>query len=352
MRDTASKTSAQGQGAVPVAARPDEGIFDFSTPGHTLRIGVLVNPFSGGNRSGLRAVRDTIADYPRAFPCDVRTPRDVLAALVEFARRDVDLVAVNGGDGTVQAVLTALLHNRPFEKLPVLTVLQSGTTSMTARDVGIPGSRVKALRQLFRWARTGDGAPTIVKRPVLRVQAPGHPVRYGMFFGAAAIYQGIQYFHRKVNSRGLRGEVGPGLTILRYLWAVARRNDKFTVSVPLTVKLDNNFPRQFDCLIVLVSTLERLFLGIHPYWGGGTGPLHYTAVQADPRHFLRALPFILRGRRGALGTPQNGYFSHNATEIKLNLDSGFTLDGQLYIPENRQEPTVVQFGATATFLRF
>ena len=315
------------------------------------RIGVLVNPFSGGNRNGLRAVRKVIADYPRVCHCDVQTPQDVLAALVEFARNDVNLVAVNGGDGTVQATLTALFHNQPFENLPLLAVLQSGTTSMTARDVGFPGSRVKALQKLFRWAQTGDGKPRLLKRPVLRVQAPGHPIRYGMFFGAAAIYQGIQYFHHSVNSRGLRGEVGPGLTILRYVWAVVRKSNDFKLAVPLTVKLDQDPARLFDCLVVLVSTLERLFLGIHPYWGSEKGPLHYTAVKADPPHFLRALPSILRGRRGRLSTPQNGYFSHNASKIRLNLDSGFTLDGQLYTPENRREPTVVQADATASFLR-
>jgi len=144
----------------------------------------------------------------------------------------------------------------------------------------------------------------------------------------------------------------PGLTILRYLWAVARANDKFTAPVPLTAALDGGPARRFDCLIVLVSTLERLFLGIHPYWGSEDGPLHYTAVEASPRHFIRALPSILRGRQGALSTPLNGYFSHNAAEIKLNLDSGFTLDGQLYTPEKGREPTVVQAGATASFLRF
>jgi len=350
MSDIASKIFAKG--TVPIEAQPDDVLLDFSTPGRRPRIGVLVNPFSGGNRNGLRAVRNAIADYPRVFHCDVQTPQDVLAALIEFARNDVNLVAVNGGDGTVQAALTALLHNQPFEKLPVLTVLQSGTTSMTARDVGFLGSRVKALQKLFRWAQTGGGEPSILKRPVLRVQAPGHPIRYGMFFGAASIYQGIQYFHRKVNSRGLRGEAGPGLTILRYLWAVVRKNNDFTASVPLTVKLDQNPSEQFDCLVVLVSTLERLFLGIHPYWGSENGPLHYSAVKACPRHFLRALPSIFRGRRGRLSTPQNGYFSHNASEIRINLDSGFTLDGQLYTPENQQEPTVVQFGAMAGFLRF
>jgi hypothetical protein len=172
-----------------------------------------------------------------------------------------------------------------------------------------------------------------------------------MFFGAAAIYQGIQYFHRNVNGRGLRGEVGPGLTILRFLWALVNKNKEFAASVPLTVKLDQDPSKQFDCLVVLVTSLERLFLGMHPYWGSENGPLHYTAVKAGPRHLLRALPSVLRGRSGAHSTPENGFYSHNANEIKLNLASGFTLDGQLYTPENQQKPTVVRDGGTATFLR-
>jgi hypothetical protein len=348
MNDISSRRFAGG--SWPIEAPPDEVVLDFSTSGRRPRIGVLVNPYSGGNRIGLANVRNAIYDYPQVFHRDVRTPQDVLAALVDFAHNDVNLVAINGGDGTVQAALTVLFHRQPFEKLPVLTVMQSGTTSMTARDVGPPGSPVKVLRKLFRWAQTGDGKPITVRRPVLRVAAPGHPIRYGMFFGAAAIYQGIQYFHRNLNGKGLRGEVGPGLTILRFLWALVNKNKDFSASVPLTVKLDQNPATQFDFLVVLISTLERLLLGMHPYWGREKGALHYTAIKANPRHLVRALPSFFRGFTGYHNTPENGFFSHNASEIKLNLAGGFTLDGQLYTPENQQEPTVVRDGGTATFL--
>jgi hypothetical protein len=115
--------------------------------------------------------------------------------------------------------------------------------------------------------------------------------------------------------------------------------------------MDDNPPQQFDSLVVLVSTLERLFLGLYPYWGSEAGPLHYTGVRVRPRYLLRALPSILRGRGGAYGTPENGFYSHNAHEIKLNLAGGFTLDGQLYTPANQEEPTVVRYGGTASFLR-
>jgi hypothetical protein len=66
---------------------------------------------------------------------------------------------------------------------------------------------------------------------------------------------------------------------------------------------------------------------------------------------MQTLPSILRGRRNRHARPKNGYFSHNASEIRLNLDRGFTIDGQLYTPANSREPTVVQSGATAAFLR-
>jgi diacylglycerol kinase (ATP) len=326
-------------------------VSNFLRFGKTPNIGVVINPLSGGNRNGLGDIRSLIRDYPQVVHCDVQTPGDVLAGLKDFARQEVDLLAVNGGDGTVQAVLTALFHHQPFGRHPLLAVLQSGTSSMTARDVGITGSRVKSLKKLFKWAASGDGNPQVIQRPVLQVTAPGHQTRYGMFFGASAIYQGIQYFHRNLNTIGLRGEVGPGLIILRFLWAAARRRSDFIPPVPVAVSVDDNPPQQFDSLVVLVSTLKRLFFGFYPHWGNESGPLHYTAVRAQPRYLLRALPSILRGRIGPYGTRANGFFSHNAHEIKLYLDSGFTLDGQLYLPETRREPTVVRYGGTASFFR-
>jgi hypothetical protein len=338
-------------GSVPINRKHVEVTPEFLKSGRNPRIGVLVNPLSGGNRSGLAAVRNTIAKYPQVVQSEVQTPQDVLAALSEFARKDVDLLAVNGGDGTVQAVLTNLFYHQPFKTQPLLAVLQSGTTSMTARDVGFSGSRVKSLKRLFKWAATGDGHPQVIKRPVLQVQAPGHQTRYGMFFGTAAIYQGIQYFLRNINTRGLRGEFGPGLTILRFLWSAARQRSDFIPAVPITVALDGHPPQHLESSVILVSTLERLFLRLYPFWGNESGPLHYTAVRARPRHLLRALPSILRGHRGSYGTPGNGFCSHNAHEIRMNLDHGFTLDGQLYTPENGRNPTVVRNGGTAFFLR-
>jgi diacylglycerol kinase (ATP) len=317
-----------------------------------LRVGVLNNPLSGANRKGLRAVREVLAAYPQISEIDVQTPADVATALTSFARREINLVAINGGDGTIQAALTVLYHRSPFERLPLLAILRAGTTSMTARDVGLKGSGANGLRRLLKWACDREGEAVLVQRPVLRVQAaPAADPLYGMFLGTASIYQGIQFCNNRLNRSGFRGEWAPGLTIALFLLAVAARGDSYVAPVPITVALDDNPPEEMNCFLLMVSALERLFLGLRPYWGKENEPLHFTAVDSRPQHLVRALPALIRGRTNRYGTAKNGYISHNVERVRLSLNSGFTLDGELLEAKAHRGPIVVQNGGVASFLR-
>lgn len=320
--------------------------------GRTLRVGVLNNPLSGGNRKGLGAVIKIQAEQPGVFHHEVQTPAEVTAALADLARKEVDVIAINGGDGTVQAVLTGLFQAQPFATPPLLAILSAGTTSMIAGDVGLRAGRIKALQRLFAWARNKERRMEIAQRPVLRMRldTEREPL-FGMFFGTGAVFQGIEFCHRRMHRLGLRGELGPGLTLARFLLALIRGNRNYVKSVPLGISCNGHPLQQRDFLLLLVSTLERLFLGLHPFWGSEIAPLHYTGVDAAPRRVFSALPALLRGRQGHHGTPENGYFSHNVDEVRLVLDSGFTLDGELFPPEGRPRAVVLSNGGTASFIR-
>ena len=336
----------------PKAGEPTIWAAKILGAGRPLRVGVLSNPLSGGHRNGLKVIRDAIAAHQDALHQEVRTPTEVASALDDFARKEVDLVAINGGDGTIQAALTALFNRQPFSTLPLLAVLRTGTTSMTARDVGLEGSEEGALIKLLTWARTGEGSPKILRRRVLRVQSAldSEPL-YGMFFGAAGIYQGIRFCNDRLLRSGFRGEFGPGLTIVLFLLSIASGRGRYVKPVPINIGLDGDPPEQRDWLVLLISTLERLFLGLRPYWGTESGPLYYTAISARPQHLLRALPSLLRGRKCRHGTPENGYFSQNVREARLTFNSGYTLDGELFTSDVGLGPVVVQDGGQASFLR-
>ena len=171
-----------------------------------LRMGILNNPLSGGNRKGLKEIREAAsAAQPEVLQREVQTPEDVTETLADFARQEVNIVVVNGGDGTVQAALTAIFNHHFFETKPTLAVLPSaGTTSMIAGDVGLKGSRMGALQKLFNWVRTNNNRAIMIQRPVLKVQVPSlkTPI-YGMFFGAAVIYQATHFCLQKVHTRGV-----------------------------------------------------------------------------------------------------------------------------------------------------
>ncbi len=296
----------------------------------------------------MRRLLDAHPDVPRR---DVLDPASVTRALQELAELGVNAIAISGGDGTVSAVLTTIFGHSPFPRLPLLAVLRGGTANMTARDVGMPGRQDRALRSLLECANRGGDGLTVIERPVMCIDpGAGRAPIHGMFFGAAAISQGIEYCKRKVHTLGLRGETGPAVTTVRFVIAMARGERAIVAPVPIAVAIDGRSPVSFDCEIVLVTTLEQLLLGLRPWWGSEAAPLHYGSVRAAPRHWVRALPGLLRGRPNRFITPANGYESNNARRLEIGLDSHYFVDGELFAPI-AGTPLALSDGGSAEFIR-
>jgi diacylglycerol kinase (ATP) len=313
---------------------------------------VLSNPLSGGNRKGLRHIKEVLSSYPQAIHREVLTLEDIRSALADFARREVNLVILNGGDGTVHGVLTALFNSRAFETAPFIAVLRAGTASMIGGDVGLAGSPRRALRRILHWAAKGDGRPETLLRPVMGIQSPAHEKPLcGMFFGAGTIYEGIRFFHQRINTPGIRGELAPAVTLLVILLSRLKRQSKLLSTVTVEASLDGRQPEEKTWLMFFVTCLERLFLGLRPFWGNGQGSLHFTAITEHPMAFWRSLPFLLRGRKGPHVRPDNGFFSQEISEGRLAMAGGFTLDGELY--ELGEAITDLKFGVAGRvpFLR-
>jgi diacylglycerol kinase (ATP) len=341
--DTASEnTSIPGGGTTGPASRRGPW-----------RVGVISNPLSGSNkRRGLSAVRRFLAECPGILHREARSAAEVAVVLRDFAHADVNLIAVNSGDGTVQAVLTSLFAEQLFRPLPLLALLCGGTTNMTSKDLGLTGSRIAALRRLIAWAHHGDGDAVILRRAVLKVENSSHPgPLYGMFFGSGCITQGIQFFHSRVHKLGLSGDPAHLLIFVRFLLGLARRVDALVAPVSAAIRADRADIAEGHYLLVLISTLDRLILGLRPFWAQGDDPLHLTAMSAGFRHLFRALPALAIGRRNRYASPENGYVSVNAREIRLGMDGGFAIDGELFRADRKQGPLVIREAGPADFLR-
>lgn len=318
-----------------------------------LRVGLLSNPQSGNNRRYFKNIGTLLTNHPEISHCETPNAAAVDGALQYLAEQNIELLIINGGDGTVQALLTTLLQHQPFQRLPLLAILPTGTTNMTAGDVGLQGNPHRALASVLTWAQNPQTPAHLVQRPVLCVQThPQTAPLFGMFFGAGAIIRGIEFCHQRLYTMGLRQPWAPGLATLRVLAAMARRDPGYSAGVTISVGLGRQPPAPpQDFLLLLVSSLERLFLGLRPYWGHEPDALFYTAIRAKPKHGLRALPPLFWGRPHRLSTPENGYASHNIDTVRLFMSERFTLDGELYTPDSTSGCVTVSQGPWMSFIR-
>ncbi len=317
-----------------------------------MRIALLNNLRAG--RSGTRVSRilEYLVHHPEVIHIETDRRGVVPEAIASIAEQEVDLLIVNGGDGTLQHALTEILTNTDFEKLPMIAPLCGGRTNMTAMDFGCSRNPLKGLAALVESAKAGTITERVVDRPVLRVEFDrGRRVEYGMFFGAGMIHRAISLTHRVFPSGKSQGAFGAG-AVTALLLARAAFSEKEGIIRPDKIQalLDGQIHRHGEFTVLMASTLQHLFLKLNPFWGEGSGGVRFTSVASSAEHLARSAPGILRGRPRTDVTPEAGYVSVNAENVSLRFDCGFTVDGEIF-PEQLDEYAEIRADRRLTFVR-
>jgi diacylglycerol kinase (ATP) len=109
-----------------------------------VRISIIANPRSGRGRA-FRRIQGYVRDWPhrdwRVELLTTRAPGHAAELARVLVSRPPDLVAVCGGDGTVNEVV----NGAPDPPFPV-AILPAGTADVLAREIGIPLDPVQALK--------------------------------------------------------------------------------------------------------------------------------------------------------------------------------------------------------------
>lgn len=324
------------------------------------RIGVISNPGSQRNKAGLGELREVLDHAPNVRHAVLEQITDIPEILRDFARREVDVVAVAGGDGTVQAALTEFYGARPFERDPLLVVVPRGMTNMIAADVGLKRRGIKGLQRLLS-ADAATLAASCVTRRILRLEnALNLPPQYGMFFGGAGITRAIEACRSKVHPYNIKSDTAAAVTLAGLLagWLLrggrgGRGEGSLFYGDEIAMTFDEAPRETLESLVILATTLDKLILGSRPFWGGedatAGGHLRFTAIAYPPKGMLRyALRVLYGGARRKL--PPETYRSWTPRRVALAMDCPFTLDGEIFEPTPGKE-VVITAADEARFVR-
>ncbi len=297
-----------------------------------MRIGLLNNLRAGRSQVQVSRVLALLRNHPDVLHVETDSAKILPEALAEFTRQEVDLLVVNGGDGTLQYALTELLTNPELSSVRTIAPLRGGRTNMTALDLGSQRDPVKALESLLLSVREGTLHRHFVTTPVLRVRSSrGSDVRYGMFFGAGTLRRAIEFTHRVFPEGRNHGVWGVGLvtaTLIAKLFS--RPTEGMLTPDKIAVRIDGEPLPGAEYYLAFASSLSRLFLRMNPFWGKQAGDVRFTAIEGNALRLPRCTPGVLRGRPSPFATPEHGYHSANADCVELRLDCGYTVDGEIF----------------------
>ncbi len=286
----------------------------------TPRIGVIVNTRSHRNQSA-RDVKPAPEGVETAY---TETLADVAAALKQFAAQGIDLLVIDGGDGTIRDVLS-LAAPHFGEQYPRLAVLPSGKTNALAVDLGVPKG----------W--TLDAALACHARGEIRRRAPleiwrkdaDAPEMRGFLLGAAAFVRATQIAqgaHKLGAFDALGVAAAIGASLFQALLGGPKGAWRAGESIGLALGVG---PMETKArFLVLTTTLKRFPMGFKPFGPPREG-LKVLHVDAPPRRLPLAMGRILTGRDAAW-LPEAGYHQADVESLALAGAPQFVLDGDLY----------------------
>ena len=190
------------------------------------KIGLISNPQSQRNRRGLDAIRRAVAGVPDVIQSPPTGARILDEALQEFARQDVGVLLINGGDGTVQTVLTRCSGRPTVRDGARFAILARGTANTTAANLGLRGRAAAGARAAARGGprRHARAASRRAADPAAR-EHPGPRTAARDDVRRRSVPDAIELCCREIYARGLRARLASSVTLAGLLLGTVLRRE-------------------------------------------------------------------------------------------------------------------------------
>ncbi len=244
-------------------------------------------------------------------------------AVQQFRERDIDIVAINGGDGTAHVALGAL--RRVYgDALPRIALLRGGTMNTVASGLGLRGDPETLLGRLVTAVYAGTPIQSVSRN--LMVVNDEH---VGFLFGNGLISNFLEVYYE-------HPEPSPSSAV----WLLVRAVGSVLVGGPLSqqltrplkcrVTVDGREWPELPYMSVAAGTVDDIGVGFRPFYRAPSFPGYFHAIApgCTAAQFVPQLPHIWRARPTTRPDIVDQLGKHMVIEAEEPLN--FMLDGDFH----------------------
>lgn len=252
-----------------------------------------------------------------------RSLDDLYRVAEEFKHAQIDILGINGGDGTIHHTVTAFVKTYGEQPMPTIAILRGGTMNTIANSYRIKGDPAKLLFDVVDKYHNNEPFDTFDSE----ILAVGD--KYGFIFGTGIIYNFLEAYYGT-------GQPSPSVA--------ARLIGRIILSALVGGKLVKQITRRFharvtvdgdtwardDFMSVAAACVEQAGLGFKPFYRWNEeGHFQILGIHVpSPLGFIGELPRIYRGRP----IRRDKVIDSTAREVVFNHDGPiqYMIDGDRY----------------------
>ena len=292
-------------------------------------IGIINNPHSRKNRKHPDRM-DCLGHIVGSNGKSVATQdvKDINQIARVFKEQEIDILGINGGDGSNHVTLTAFIEEYGDTPLPKIALLRGGTMNTISNACGVKGTQTGLMIYLANKYREGIPFETI-QRDTIKVDN-----RYGFLFGNGLIHNFLSAYYET-------GRPSPWMA----LKLITRGIFSSLVRGPFASRMFERFQARVwvdgqewthDSYTATVGgTISQIGLGFKPFYRCEERPhsFHFLGITARPLGFVMSMPKIFFGKKVSPRKIVESVAEEVIFESERPLQ--YTLDGDTHRTGNR-----------------
>ncbi len=305
-----------------------------------MNLGVISNPKSRKNRKNkkiIKKLKAIVGKDGKVF--QTNTLDDIYKVAEIFKARKIEVLGINGGDGTIHVTLSIFIKVYEDQELPKIAILRGGTMNTIANSIkSQKGTPKEILRNIIE-KYNSDTPFTETQRNILKVNND-----YGFIFGNGIIYNFLEIYYKSKDPSPL---IAAKTLVGSALKSFVNKRSSLFKKIRIEIETDDIKWVNNKFLAVAALGVREMGLGFAPGARIKDDPnkFYIFAFSNGPMALLRSLPKLWLGYSFSGGVAQEKITSK--VVLRSEKPMPYTIDGEMHSPY--KEITITK-GPRITFI--